>query len=89
MAQRIKDVALSRQQLGLLLWHGFDPWPRELLHVTGMAGKKKKMTRKGSGCGCRLVVVAQSMKARDATYSTLKNGHKLWPGQPSIFLAVP
>ena len=27
MAQWVKDPALSLQQLGLLLWHGFDPWP--------------------------------------------------------------
>ena len=27
MAQWIKDLVLSLQQLGLLLWCGFDPWP--------------------------------------------------------------
>ena len=26
MVQWVKDVALLLQQLGLLLWHGFDPW---------------------------------------------------------------
>ena len=24
----LKDLSLSLQQPGLLLWHGFDPWPR-------------------------------------------------------------
>ena len=27
MAQRVQDPALSLQQPGSLLWHGFDPWP--------------------------------------------------------------
>lgn len=27
MVQRIKYLMSSLQQLGLLLWHGFDPWP--------------------------------------------------------------
>lgn len=33
MVQRGKDLALSPQRLGLLLWHvldGFDPWPGNL-----------------------------------------------------------
>ena len=25
--QQVKDLALSLQWLGLLLWRGFDPWP--------------------------------------------------------------
>ena len=28
MAQRVKDLVLSLQWLGLLLWRGFDPWTR-------------------------------------------------------------
>ena len=36
MAQQVKDLALS------LLWHGFNPWPRELPHAVGVAKKKKK-----------------------------------------------
>ena len=28
MAQWVRDPALSLKQLGLLLWHGFNPWPR-------------------------------------------------------------
>ena len=28
VAQWVKDLVLSLQQLGLLLWHRFDPWPR-------------------------------------------------------------
>lgn len=26
VVQQVKDLALSLQQLGLLLWHEFDPW---------------------------------------------------------------
>ena len=35
MAEWVKDLALSLQQLGLLLWHGF-----ELLHAAGTVQKK-------------------------------------------------
>ena len=28
MVQQVKDMALSLQWLQLLLWHGFNPWPR-------------------------------------------------------------
>ena len=28
VAQWVKDPALSLQRLRLLLWYGFDPWPR-------------------------------------------------------------
>ena len=27
VAQQVKDLVLSLQQLGLLLWHESDPWP--------------------------------------------------------------
>ena len=27
MVQQVKDLVLSLQQLGVLLWRGFDPWP--------------------------------------------------------------
>ena len=47
MAQWVKDLALSLQWLGLLLWHKFDPWPRELPHALGSA--KKKKSPKGGG----------------------------------------
>ena len=41
MAQWIKDLVLSLQQLGLQLWCGFDPWPRNFqVGAVGMARKK-------------------------------------------------
>ena len=44
----VKDLALSLQQLGWLLWCGFNPWPGNfhLPHAIGMAKKKKKERRK-------------------------------------------
>ena len=39
----VKDLALSLQQLRLLLWHRFDSWPREFPHATGVAKKKKEV----------------------------------------------
>ena len=46
MAKWVKDLALSLQQLRLLLWHRFDPWPRKLSHVASTAKKRKKRKRK-------------------------------------------
>lgn len=43
MAQWVKDAALSLQRLGLLLWLGFSPWPRNL-HVPGVSQNKTKST---------------------------------------------
>ena len=37
MAQQVKDLALSLQQLGSVLWHGFNPWPGKPPHAAGMA----------------------------------------------------
>ena len=41
MVQCVKDLALSLQGLGLLLWCGFDPWPGNV-HVLQVQPKKKK-----------------------------------------------
>ena len=41
MAQRVKDLALALQRLRLLLWYGFDPWPRNF-HMLWVWPKKKK-----------------------------------------------
>lgn len=42
VVQRVRDLALSPQQLRSLLWHGFHPWPQELLHAPGVAKKERK-----------------------------------------------
>lgn len=34
---QVKEPALSLQQPGSLLWHGFDFWPRELPHAVDVA----------------------------------------------------
>ena len=41
MAQQVKDLALSLQWLESLVWHGFDPWPRNF-HMPRAQTKKKK-----------------------------------------------
>ena len=45
MVQWVKDLALSVQQLGLLLWLGFDPWPRNF-YMPWAWPKQKKMKNK-------------------------------------------
>ena len=47
MVQHVKDPALSLQQLGSLLWHGFAPWPGNF-HMLQMQPKKKQK-KKGNG----------------------------------------
>ena len=46
MAQQVKDSVLSLQQLGLLLWCGFDPWPGNS-HVPQAQPKRKKKKKTG------------------------------------------
>ena len=42
MTHQVKDLALSLQWLGLLLWFAFDPWFPEPPQAAGVAKKKKK-----------------------------------------------
>ena len=42
----VKDLALSLQQLGLLLWYGFHPWFGNLC-LTQVCLKKKKPEKTG------------------------------------------
>ena len=49
MVQWVKDPELSLQWLGLLLWHGFHPWPRN----SHMPQGKKKVREMESGLGLR------------------------------------
>ena len=41
-----KDLVLSLQPLGLLLWHVFDFLAWELLHATGIAQRKKERKKR-------------------------------------------
>ena len=46
MAQQVKDLALSLQQLGSLLRHRFYPWPRNFCNAWGCGQKIKKKKKK-------------------------------------------
>ena len=52
MAQQVKHLMLSLQQLELLLWHEFHPWPRNF-HMVGVLavgrGQAGRERDKGSG----------------------------------------
>ena len=43
-AQWVKNLALLLQQLGLLLWCSFDPWPRNF-HMLQVQQKKNQKTK--------------------------------------------
>ena len=45
VAQWVKDLALSLQRPGLLLWLWFNPWSRNS-HAAGRVKKKKKKGKK-------------------------------------------
>ena len=42
VSQQVKNPALSLLSLGLLLWHGFDPWSRNFCLPWAQPKKKKK-----------------------------------------------
>ena len=44
MVQWVKDPVLSPQQLELLLWHVFSPWPRDFYMVQASQNIKIKNT---------------------------------------------
>ena len=46
VVQQVKDPMLSLQQLGVLLWHGFDPWPGNLHMPQVWPNKVKQNTVK-------------------------------------------
>ena len=45
MVQWVQDLALSLQHLGLLLWHGFNPWPRNF-HMPQMQPSHPPLKKK-------------------------------------------
>ena len=45
MAQGVKDLALSLQQFGSLLWHGFDPWPGNFRMPQVLPKNKKQLLK--------------------------------------------
>ena len=49
VAQWIKDPALSLQWLKLLLWHGFDLWPRDFCKLWLPQKERKKERGEGGG----------------------------------------
>ena len=51
MAQQVKGPALSLLWLRLLLWLGFDPWPRNFCMLQAGQKKKKKKKIRSSHCG--------------------------------------
>ena len=52
VAQQVKDLMLSLQWLGLLLWHGFDPWPGNF-HMPWVQPAKKIHQLKTNAFVCK------------------------------------
>ena len=48
MAQQIEDLASSLPQLGVLLWRGFEPWPRTSMR-SGRGQTHKQKEAGGAG----------------------------------------
>ena len=49
MVQLVKDLGLSLQQSGWLLWRGFSPWPRNFYMLWAWPkGKEKRQKEKGN-----------------------------------------
>ena len=47
MVQQVKDLVVSLQWLGLLLWSGFDPWPGNSHMPWAWLKKKKRSVKLG------------------------------------------
>ena len=45
MAQKVKNMVLSLQCLGSLLWHRFDPWPRNFYMLLAQPKTKQKQKK--------------------------------------------
>ena len=76
MAQWVKDLALSRQWLGLLLWCGFDPWPGNFFMSWEWL---KKPASRDSCCGA---VETNSTSIREV--AGLIPGFAQWVGGPAL-----
>ena len=71
MAQWVKDPALLLQWSGLLLWHRFNPWPRETSTCHRHGTKKKKRLF------CHLSTLLPS-DSEDRRYEHLKGMWREW-----------
>ena len=84
MAQQVKDGALSLLWLGSLLWHRFDPWPRNFnMHQI-------ELRRKKGNSSIGVLVVAQQKEIQLRTMrswvqslawlggSGIRHCHELW-----------
>ena len=70
MAQQVKDLVLSLQQLGLLLWRGFDPWPRNF-HILQEGERKKK---KKKNVTLPLTSLGQLFQLPESQFAHLSSG---------------
>ena len=55
VTQQLKSPALSLLWLGLLLWHGFNPWPWNLCIAWAGQKKEKKRNWIGFQTGCYIL----------------------------------
>ena len=72
MVQQVKDLALSLQQHGLLLWHGFHTWPGDFF----MPWEKHTHTHKKKVRGWRKILHANDKKAGVRTIVSDKEDSK-------------
>ena len=65
VVQNFEALALSLQQLGLLLWHGFNPWPGNF-HIAQAQAKEKKRFWKIGG----VVIIKSYLKQEGFTFQS-------------------
>ena len=69
MAQQAKDPALSLQQLGFLLWHRLDPWPRNF--YMPQCKKKKKKEKKSLNFHVNPIIYKADTKKKKKQYKII------------------
>ena len=66
MVQCVKNLALSLQWLGLLLWCGFDPWPKNFHMPQAQPEKESERVRERAPIKLKSVwsTITQNMKCK-------------------------
>ena len=76
VAQWVKDLVLSLQRLGLLVWHRFDPWPGNFHMLIAQPKTKQNKTNKQkhpSSLSCRNYFIMLSKKKKFKNPTTLSS----------------
>ena len=82
MAQRVKDLALSLQQLGLVRWHEFHPWPQNFHMLQAQSKKERGCSESKPGSSCHGSEVTELISVHEDSGSIPGLSH--WVKDPAL-----